>query len=65
VILISKERVQLHDIRMIQKTLNLYLSNELIDELLLTFEDTLGDLLQGTYKIRGLVPGYSKGYLTR
>jgi len=55
----------LHDIRMIQKTLNLYLSNELIDELLLTFEDTLGDLLQGTYKIRGLVPGYSKGYLTR
>lgn len=50
---------------MVEVALDFHLSNELVDESLLTFEDTFGDLLEGAEKIGGFMSILHEGYLLK
>ena len=65
VVLICEEGVQLHDIRMVQITLDLYLSYQLADELHLSLEDVLRDLLDRTDEVSRLMTVLRSPYRLR
>ena len=65
VVLICEEGVQLHDIRMVQVTLDLYLSYQLADELHLSLEDVLRDLLDRADEVSRLMTVLRSPYRLR
>lgn len=58
IFLISEVRVELDDVRMVQKTLDFYLPNQLINELLLTFENSFGNFFECAYEVGWAVSAY-------
>lgn len=65
VLLVREEAVQLHDVGVVQETLDLYFANDLPDELVLALEDALGYFLEGADEVGEFVPASVMGYLTR
>jgi hypothetical protein len=64
-LLVRKETVELHDVGVVQETLDLYFADDLANELFLPLEDTFGDLLERADEVGELVPASRKEYLTR
>jgi hypothetical protein len=56
VVFVGEEGVELHNVGVVQEDLDLDLPNQLVDELLLPMENALGDLLERTHEVGGLVP---------
>lgn len=64
-VLIGKETIQLHNIRMIEETLNFNFANDLANELLFSFKDAFWYFFQSADEVCHFVSLSAIMYLTR
>jgi hypothetical protein len=64
-ILLIKTCIELNDVRVVQKTLNFYLANELVYVFHLTFKNAFGYFFEGADEIGSNMPKLDCDYFAR